>query len=77
MSENCEKIYIIEIKIVSLLSLAGIMGKKRELKIGREFLKLLKTNTEKMSVFRLSIMLKKTNELDDSLHYVDEKKGNY
>jgi hypothetical protein len=30
MSENCTKIYIIEIKIVSLFSLARVMGKKGE-----------------------------------------------
>ena len=28
MSENCAKVYIIEIKIVSLSSLAGVMKKK-------------------------------------------------
>jgi hypothetical protein len=39
------------------------------------FIKLLKTNVEKMSAFHLSIMLMKTNELNRSLHYVDEKKG--
>jgi hypothetical protein len=39
------------------------------------FCKLLKTNIEKMSVFRLSIMLMKTQELRHSLHDVDENKG--
>jgi hypothetical protein len=39
------------------------------------FSKLLKTNVEKMSVFRLSMMLMKTRELKHSLHDVDEKKG--
>ncbi|MGA3325870.1 MAG: hypothetical protein ABSF45_15460 [Terriglobia bacterium] len=39
------------------------------------FSKLLKTNVEKMSVFRLSIMSMKTRELSRSLHDVDEKKG--
>jgi hypothetical protein len=39
------------------------------------FGKLLKTNVEKMSVFRLSMMLMKTRELNRSLHDVDEKKG--
>jgi hypothetical protein len=39
------------------------------------FLKLLKTHVEKMSAFRLSTMLVKTNELSHSLHDVDEKKG--
>jgi len=43
----------------------------------REFRKLLKTHIEKMSVFRLSIMLMKTQELNRSLHYVDEKQGSY
>jgi len=37
--------------------------------------KLLKTSIEKMSAFRLSIMLMKTSELNRSLHYVDENKG--
>ena len=32
MSENCAKIYVIEIKIVSLSSLARVMEKKGELK---------------------------------------------
>ena len=32
MSENCAKIYIIEIKMVSLSSLARVMKKKGELK---------------------------------------------
>ena len=39
------------------------------------FCKSLKIQVEKMSVFRLSIMLMKTNELNRYLHYVDEKKG--
>ena len=39
----------------------------------RKFSKLLKTNIEKMSAFRLSTMLMKTNELNPSLHDVDEK----
>jgi hypothetical protein len=39
------------------------------------FAKLLKKNAEKMSVFRLSTMLMKPNELRHSLHDVDEKKG--
>ena len=34
---------------------------------------LLKTHVEKMSVFRLSMMLMKTHELNYSLHDVDEK----
>jgi hypothetical protein len=38
---------------------------------------LLKTHIEKMSDFRLSMMLLKPNELKYSLHDVDEKKGGY
>ena len=34
----------------------------------------MKTNLEKMSVFRLSIILMKTKELNRYLHYIDEKK---
>ena len=41
------------------------------------FVKLLKTNVEKMSVFSLSMMLMKQKELDRSLHDVDENKGSY
>ena len=40
-------------------------------------IKLLKTNVEKMSVFRLSMIFMKTNELSHHLHDVDEKKGGY
>jgi hypothetical protein len=36
---------------------------------------LLKTHIEKMSVFGLSIMFMKTNELSLFFHDVDEKKG--
>jgi hypothetical protein len=36
---------------------------------------LLKIKGARMSVFRLSTMLMKTNELSVSLHDVDEKKG--
>ena len=39
--------------------------------------KLLKANVEKMSIFRLSTILMKTNELNRSLHDVDEKKWSY
>src|SRR5208283_17887 len=38
-------------------------------------IKLLKTNIEKMSLFRLSIIFMKTSKLYRYLHYVDEKKG--
>jgi hypothetical protein len=37
--------------------------------------KLLKANGEKMSTFRLSMMLMKINDLRSSLHDVDENKG--
>ena len=43
--------------------------------MGQAFCKLLRTNIEKMSVFRRSTMLLKTNMLDTSLHDVDEIKG--
>jgi len=38
MSENCKKTYIIETKIVSLSSLARVMGEKRGLKNEAEIL---------------------------------------
>jgi hypothetical protein len=38
------------------------------------FFKSLKTHVEKISIFRLSMMLMKTRELNRSLHYIDEKK---
>jgi len=41
------------------------------------FCKSLKTHVAKMSFFRLSIMSMKKNELNSSLHYMDEKKGSY
>jgi hypothetical protein len=43
--------------------------------MNKNFIKLLKTNGEKMSVFRLSTMLMKTRELSLYLHDVDETKG--
>jgi hypothetical protein len=39
------------------------------------FVKLLKTNVDKMSVLCLSKMLMKPKELDSSLQDVDENKG--
>ena len=45
--------------------------------MGRNFHKLLKTHVEKMSVFGLSMMLMKTNELYHSFQDVDENKGSY
>jgi hypothetical protein len=50
------------------------MEKKGGLELRLKFPKLMKTNVEKMSVFRLSMMLMKTNDLHHSLHYVDENK---
>jgi hypothetical protein len=41
----------------------------------QSIVKLLKTNRDKMPVFRLSTIFVKTNELNPSLHDVDEKKG--
>ena len=43
--------------------------------MGSNFFKSLKTHIENMSVFRLSTIFMKTNELNHSLHDVDEKKG--
>ena len=57
--------------------MAAVYGKKGELKMRLKFPNLLKTHVEKMSIFRLSIILMKINELRHFLHYVDEKKGNY
>jgi hypothetical protein len=42
-----------------------------------KFRESLKTHAEKMSAFRLSMMLLKKNELYPPLHYVDEKKVGY
>jgi hypothetical protein len=39
--------------------------------------KLLKKHVEKMSTFRLSTMFMKANEINHSLHDVDENKGSY
>jgi len=43
----------------------------------KNFIKLLKTNVEKMSTFRLSMMLMKIKELCSPFHDVDENKGSY
>jgi hypothetical protein len=40
----------------------------------QNFLKLLKTHIEKMTVFRLSMIYMKTKELDVSFQDVDENK---
>jgi hypothetical protein len=49
--------------------------KKGGEKMGRRFIKLLKTHVEKMSAFRLAMMLQKTSSLSSSCHYIDENKG--
>ena len=54
--ENLTKIYLIENTIVSKYSVARGLGKKRA-KMRQNFIKLLKTHVEKMSPFRLAIML--------------------
>jgi hypothetical protein len=73
-SENLGKIYVIENKIVS--QFPGGQGRgKRGRKMRLIFLKLLKTNVEKMSIFRLSTIFMKTNELNHSCHHIDENKG--
>jgi hypothetical protein len=43
--------------------------------MGLSFIKLLKTNVEKMSVFRLAMIFMKTNELYRYCQYVYENKG--
>jgi len=65
--------YVIDNKLISYLSGDKGHEKKGELKMRRKFAKLLKTYIEKMSAFRLSTIFMKTNELDHSLHDVDEK----
>ncbi len=73
-SEILEKIYIIETKIVNLSSVAGVVKKKRDKKMGLNFVKLLKTNIEKMSIYRLFAMLMKANELNSLSRDVGENK---
>jgi hypothetical protein len=73
--ENLAKIYVIGTKIVSLSRGGQDRGEKGGQKMGQNFFKSLKTNVEKMSAFRLSTMLMKTNELSQSLHDVYENKG--
>jgi hypothetical protein len=67
----------LKLKDLADSSLAWVVKRKGELKMRREFRKLLKTHIEKMPVFSLSTMLMKTHELNHSLHDVDEKKGTY
>jgi len=72
---NLAKSYLIEKRLLIQSSAARVMEKKGELKLRLKFPKLMKTNIEKMSVFRLSMMLMKTNDLHYFLHDVDENKG--
>ena len=75
--KNRSKIYITDNKIVSVFSW-GVEGNgKKGGKMKVTSIMLLKTNGEKMSVFRLSMIFMKTNELNPSLQDVDEKKGGY
>lgn len=73
-SENLAKIYVIESKKVSKSSGARGMGKKGGQKLRPSNRNLLKGNIEKMSLFRLSIILMKTNKLSLSLHCVGDNK---
>ena len=75
--ENSARIYIIETKIVSQFITTRAMRKKKGQKMGLNCPKLLKTNIEKMSAFRLSMMLMKIKKLYGSFHDVYEKKGSY
>jgi len=65
----------LKVKDLAHSEVARVVGKKGNKKMGLVSCKSLKTHIEKMPVFRLSIMFMKTNELNRSLHYVDEKKG--
>jgi hypothetical protein len=73
--ENLAKIYIVEIKIVSRSLVARVMEKRGGGNMKVTSIMLVKTNGEKMSVFRLSTILMKTNELNHYLHDVIENKG--
>jgi hypothetical protein len=72
---NPAKIYTNETKAVNRPVTASSHEKKRGEKMGFGVPNLLKTNIGKMSTFRLSRILMKTNELFHSFHYVDEKLG--
>ena len=75
--KNLVKMDVAEIKrLIGFCDGQG-RGKKGDLKMGLMFRKSLKAHIEKMSTFRLSMMLMKTQDLYRSLHYVDEKKGSY
>jgi hypothetical protein len=71
-NENSLKVYIVENKIDSLPMMATVVEKKRGQKMWVICIKLLKTHIEKMSVYRLAIILMKISELQPSYHYVDE-----
>jgi hypothetical protein len=64
----------LKLKDLADSAMARVAGEKKGLKMSRNFSKLLKTHIEKIPVFRLSMMLMKTNELNHSLYYVDENK---
>ena len=68
------KIYHIETKTVSR-SVSKKGSSKKRGGMGKISCKSLKTDTEKMSAFRLAKMLMKTNELRSSCQDVDENKG--
>jgi hypothetical protein len=72
--KNLSEIYIIDNKTVSTVSWTWRVVKKKGGKMKVTSIMLLKTNGEKMSVFRLSKMLMKTNELNSSFQDVDENK---
>ncbi len=74
-SEDFLKIYIIENKLVSRFSTAGVMKKKGGEKMRLSYANLLKTNVEKMSVNRSLAMLMKPNELPSLSGDVVDNKG--
>jgi hypothetical protein len=75
--ENLSKTYIIEKKTVSSYFCDRGHGKKTGQKTPLIFAKLLRAHVEKMSTFRLSRMLMKSNELKGFFQDVYEKKGSY
>ena len=72
--ENLVKTYVAENKIVSSF-LIGAWQKTRGEKMKDSLAMLLKTNGEKMSVFRLTTMFMKTGILFYVYHDVDENRG--
>jgi hypothetical protein len=58
---NLAKIYLIATREVNKFSASRVVRKKRGEKCGMSCAKLSETNGEKMSAFRLSTMLMKTN----------------